>query len=294
MSNRKVVFLEVNSSYSHSMLSYCLIRAYTEQEVPEWSWGHVETTLKGSVPDTLDELLKQAPDVLLATAYVFNLDFLREVFSRYKRLCPAVKIILGGPSFLGDNRSFLLANQFVSAVVRGDESSVPALLRQQGNSLPETIPGLCWIAADDKYFDNGIAAFAEDFDALPSPCDKPYIHQDKPFYQLETSRGCGAQCVFCTSSCSPGVKYFSLERVRNDLTALKTKGFREIRLIDRTFNEDTERAVNMLRMFYDEFPEMKFHLEIHPARLKPELVDCLKQAPHGQLHVEAGVQSFCP
>jgi radical SAM superfamily enzyme YgiQ (UPF0313 family) len=144
------------------------------------------------------------------------------------------------------------------------------------------------------YQDNFFADYDDELDTLPSPYQEGKIHSGKAFYQLETSRGCGGACSFCTSSRSKGVKYHSLERVRKDLLALHKAGYREIRLIDRTFNEDKQRAVDMLKMFSEDFPDMRFHLEIHPGRLKAEVLAQLAKAEPGSLHLEAGVQSFDP
>ena len=78
------------------------------------------------------------------------------------------------------------------------------------------------------------------------------------------------------------------------MQALHALAYRDIRLIDRTFNEDSERAAAMLKIFREDFPDMRFHLEIHPGRLKPEVLTQLAEAPKGSLHLEAGIQSFDP
>ncbi len=47
----------------------------------------------------------------------------------------------------------------------------------------------------------------------------------------------------------------------------------------------------MLQLFL-EYPDIRFHLEIHPALLSDELKEELKQLPQGLLHLEAGIQSL--
>ncbi len=288
MDNKKVVFLELNSSYSHSMPGYCLIRALTEKESPEWNWGHVEATIKTPLNEIICDIEKANPDVLLATAYIFNLEMLLKVCTELKKRSHKLRIYLGGPSFLGDNEELLSENPCINGVIRGDESSVPELLN--GNKAD----GLCHIDKDKLYHDYGLADYQYELDTLPSPYQQGMIHHGKAFYQLETSRGCGGACSFCTSSKSKGVKYHSLARVKIDLQALYKLNYRDIRLIDRTFNEDSERAVSMLKIFCEDFPDMRFHLEIHPGRLKPEVLTQLAEAPKGSLHLEAGIQSFDP
>jgi len=288
MDDKKVVFLELNSSYSHSMPGYCLIRALAEKNAPEWHWGHVEDTVKTSIDEIVCDVEANNPDILLATGYIFNLNILLQVCTELKKCSKNLQIFLGGPSFLGNNEDFLLENPYISGVIRGDESSIPDLLK--GNKTA----GLCYLDENNSYQDNKLADYKDELDTLPSPYQQGLIHKGKAFYQLETSRGCGGACSFCTSSKSKGVKYHSLTRVKADLKALHKLGYRDIRLIDRTFNEDSERAVSMLKFFAEDFSDMRFHLEIHPGRLKPEVIEQLSKAKKGSLHLEAGIQSFDP
>ncbi len=273
------------------MLSYRMIRSYCEQQVPDWQWLHTEATVKNRVDDITGKIVEQLPDVVMATAYIFNLTVLLKVCTLIKAQLPGVVIVLGGPTFLGDNQVFLNDNRQISGVMRGDESSAPRLLESLPDDI-ENIPGFCWIDDNGLYRDNGLAEFSGELDLLPSPFQTGLIAVDKPFCQLETSRGCNGKCQFCTSSESNGVKCFSLERCRADLLAIRASGINEVRLIDRTFNDRPERAIALLDMFREKFAGMKFHLEINPAKLNIEILECLKQAPIDQLHIEIGVQSL--
>ncbi len=288
---KKVVFLEINSSYSHSMPGYCLIRALAEQQLPEWRWGHSGATTKTAPAEIVRDVEAGNPDILLATGYIFNLDLLLEVCIELKKADKRLPIFLGGPCFLGDNEHFLRENSCISGVIRGDESSVPDLLRRKNF---KRVAGLCYLDEQNCYRDNQRADYKAELDTLPSPYQQGIIHRGKAFYQLETSRGCGGACTFCTSSKSKGVKYHSPARVKKDLRALHGLGYRDIRLIDRTFNEDSKRALTMLKFFAEDFPDMRFHLEIHPGRLKMEVLEQLAKAKKGSLHLEAGIQSFDP
>jgi coproporphyrinogen III oxidase-like Fe-S oxidoreductase len=66
----------------------------------------------------------------------------------------------------------------------------------------------------------------------------------------------------------------------------------QVRVLDRTFNEDAGRALKLIQVFRDEFPEIRFHLEIDPARVSDRLADALASAGPGRFHLEAGVQSL--
>jgi radical SAM superfamily enzyme YgiQ (UPF0313 family) len=288
----EVLFLEINSSYSHSMLSYGLLRSFTDSMLPEWHWRHLDATIKSDEDELLKQLIAQTPDVIVATGYLFNIEYLCRILERYSRVIPDAMIFLGGPEFLGCNTEFLKAHQFIDGVVRGDESSFYLLLKNlHRRESWSAIPGLCYFR-NRTGFDNGVALYADSLDNLPSPYAAGYIHAGKPFYQIETSRGCIGSCIFCTSAKSIGVEYYSLDRIKSDLEYIRQAGIREIRLIDRTFNDNSNRAIALLRMFYTDFSDFKFHLEINPAMLTEPLLACLKQAPPGMLHIEIGIQTL--
>ncbi|MFA6102582.1 MAG: DUF4080 domain-containing protein [Victivallaceae bacterium] len=288
----EVLFLEINSSYSHSMLSYGLLRSFTSRMLPEWHWRHLDATLKSDEDKLLKQIIEHAPEVIAATGYLFNIEYLCRILERCAKEIPDTMIFLGGPEFLGCNMNFLMDHQFISGVIRGDESSFYLLLRNlHRRENWSDIPGLCYMQ-DGTCSDNGIALYPGRLDELPSPYAAGYIHSGKPFYQIETSRGCIGKCTFCTSANSEGVAYYSPERIKSDLECIRQSGIREMRLIDRTFNDDSKRAIGLLKMFYTDFRDFKFHLELNPAMLTEPLLACLRQAPQGMLHIETGIQTL--
>lgn len=64
-----------------------------------------------------------------------------------------------------------------------------------------------------------------------------------------------------------------------------------MRVLDRTFNYNNKRAKELLNLFR-EYPDICFHLEIHPALLSDELKQELATLPKGLLHLEAGIKAF--
>jgi radical SAM superfamily enzyme YgiQ (UPF0313 family) len=289
---KTISFLEVNSSYSHTMLSYGYLRAYTEKMLPGWKWNHLETTINEDGDATLIKILSAKPAVICATLYLFNHEYIVRILKKLKKLLPECMIFLGGPEFLGDNGGFLRNNPEVDAAVRGDESSFHLLLSSLNNkSKWAKIPGLCFIH-NDKYVDIGFAKFAHALDEIPSPYEKGYYTSGRPFYQIETSRGCRGKCSFCTSALSGGVTCFSSSRIRNELEVLSKAGICEIRIVDRTFNEDRKRALELLGIFR-QYTEIRFHLEINPALVDDEILGELSLFKANRLHVEVGIQTLC-
>ena len=125
------------------------------------------------------------------------------------------------------------------------------------------------------------------------PVEDIFFVADKPFVQIETSRGCPMKCFYCTSG-NTHIRYRSIDQVQTELRLLSDKGVKEVRVLDRTFNLPQSRAIELLQLFRMQFPEMKFHLELHPQFLDEPLREELTRALPGQLHIEAGIQCLDP
>ncbi len=250
----------------------------------------MECTTKELTETVLSRLVEHQPDVLVASCYIFNRPFVESILKRYRILFPQVKIIAGGPEFLGDNEP-LLRSGIYDIIIRGEgEAPMKSLLEQ--NLSPGNIAGCCHIGENGNYCDNGTAEEIQELDSIPSPYQSGLVDLSKPFVQFETSRGCPNSCAFCTSSLSGRVRFYSMERVKEDLLFFKESGKHDIRVLDRTFNCSPSRTVKLLQMFREEFPAMRFHGEFDPAFLNDKIVAELKLALKGQLHLETGLQTF--
>ena len=289
----KILWLDINSSYSHSSVALPAIHSQIGER-KEWEWCTVRGTINDNPGTIAAAVAEHKPDVIAATFWLFTHRMQLEVLSRAVRLIDNVRIICGGPEFLGDNEEFLRSNRFITAVIRGEgEESLPAWLETVNDTAGwNSVEGLCWISEKDgAYNDNGIARVL-DFASLKYPEQSTFFNWDKPFVQLETTRGCFNTCAFCVSGGEKPVRYQSMEQVKERLEHICAHGIKDIRVLDRTFNHDMARANEMLDVFADYAGRMRFHLEIHPALLTDTLKLKLTSMPKGLLHLEAGIQSL--
>jgi radical SAM superfamily enzyme YgiQ (UPF0313 family) len=213
--------------------------------------------------------------------------------ARVKALIPNITIALGGPEFLGNNEDFLRKNSFVDILFRGEgERSFPKWLTSfHSPDEWHKIEGVCYIDSLGNFVDNGISRVT-DFDHLNYPESSPYFKWDRPFVQLETTRGCFNTCAFCVSGGEKPVRFQSIEEIEKRLCNICNHGIVDIRMLDRTFNYNSERAIAILNLFERFYGKLHFHLEVHPALLSAPLKDRIAQLPKGLLHVEAGIQSL--
>ena len=288
----KILWIDLNSSYAHSSLALPALHAQIMTD-PSIEWEIVSATINENTGMIVDEIYRHRPDILAATTWLFNHEQLMHVASRVKALLPEACLVLGGPEFLGDNEEFLRKNPFVDCVFRGEGEEVfPQWLTCWNH--PEqwhTVPGLCYLTPNKEYKDNGIARVLN-FAGLVPPEQSRFFNWSKPFVQLETTRGCFNTCAFCVSGGEKPVRTLSIESIRERLQLIHAHGIKNVRVLDRTFNYNPRRAKELLRLFLEFHPDIRFPLEIHPALLSEELKEELSLLPKGLLHLEAGIQSL--
>ena len=288
----KILWIDLNSSYAHSSLALPALHAQVK-DYPEYEWEIVSATINENVGMVVDEICRHTPDIVAGTCWLFNHEALMHITSRVKAILPETCLILGGPEFLGDNEAFLRRNPFVDCVFRGEGEEGFTLWLKCWDKREEwsDITGLCYLDIDNQYKDNGLARVMG-FDQLTSPEESGFFNWSKPFVQLETTRGCFNTCAFCVSGGEKPVRTLSIEDIRRRLQTIHRHGIKNVRVLDRTFNFNTRRAKELLQLFLEFHPHIRFHLEIHPALLSDELKAELQSLPEGLLHLEAGIQSL--
>lgn len=287
----KIVWLDLNSSYAHASLALPAIHAQLK-EGSDFAWVKISATINEDPGLIAGKISAEHPDILAATCWLFTHEMLLHILARSKALLPECLVVLGGPEFLGDNAAFLHKNRFVDGVFRGEGEEVFGYWLEvcKDKSKWNAIEGLCYLSYDGVYTDNGIAK-VKDFTNLIAPEESAFFNWEKPFVQLETTRGCFNTCAFCVSGGEKPVRSLDMTEIRRRVDIIYQHGIRNVRVLDRTFNYNRQHAKALLNLFRD-YPEICFHLEIHPALLPDELRQIIADMPVGTLHLEAGIQSL--
>lgn len=287
----RILWLDLNCSYAHSSLALPALHAQVIHRT-EVEWTVVRTTTGEAIGTAVDAIYVHQPDVVAATAWLFTHEHLLHIVARVKALMPQVTVILGGPEFLGDNEAYLRQHPEVGCVLRGEgeESFARWLDVWNAREAWGDIPGLCYVY-EGTYHDQGLARVM-DFASLHVPEESVWFTWEKPFVQVETTRGCFNSCAFCVSGVGDSIRSIPLEEIRHRLDRIRERGIRDVRVLDRTFNYHPRHAIGLLRLFAEYHPSLRFHIEIHPALLPQQVREVLMEMPHGLLHLEAGIQSL--
>ncbi|MCP4294844.1 MAG: DUF4080 domain-containing protein [Proteobacteria bacterium] len=128
-------------------------------------------------------------------------------------------------------------------------------------------------------------------DSLHSPFKQGLISGDKNLVYLETSRGCPFKCRFCTSA-DEKPRTFPLERIKNDLNLISQMDSKVVKLLDRSFHLGSKRTLQLLDLFLQSKKTLRFHLELNPDNISPEVIERFASAPKGRFQFEIGLQTL--
>ena len=158
----KILWIDLNCSYAHASLALPALHAQMMDRA-DVEWQVVSATVNENPGSTVEKIFRHRPDILAATAWLFNHEALLHIASRAKALLPHCQLVLGGPEFLGDNEAYLRQHPYVDAIFRGEgEESFPQWMacRTQKEAW-RNVDGLCYLESPGgAYIDNGTARVA--------------------------------------------------------------------------------------------------------------------------------------
>lgn len=288
----KIVLATLNAKFIHTSLSLRYLRAYTKEAFPNTDL--VEYTIKDPTDLIVADIYRRHPDVVAFSVYIWNVEETFLVLDKLKLVLPQVKIILGGPEVSYDTKYWMERGGAIDFIVMGEGEATYLHLLQELNTSQRwnEISGLAW--RKENQISLNPARTKMDLQTIPNPyADENDMRalQSRVVY-FESSRGCPFSCQFCLSSIESGVRYFELERVKQNLAHLMDAGIQTIKFVDRTFNLHRQYALQLFQ-FLIEYPSQTiFQFEITGDILPDEIVDFLSRyAPVHRFRFEIGVQS---
>lgn len=290
----KVVIACLNSKYVHASLSpWCLLAGVREFSEINCDAVVMESTINGDTEDFARKIIKEKPDVLAFSCYIWNITKTLEICSIIKEKSDC-KIILGGPEVAYRSKDILEKYNYIDFVLSGEgEWTFPDFIDNMNSNL-SLVSGLA-------YRENGeiITVPEKEYnDTPPSPyCDEFFESLNGRITYIETARGCPYRCAFCLSGRCSSLRFFDLERVKKDIIRLSQSGTQTVKFVDRTFNANAERANEILLFIKEHYGKeipwgICFHFEVAGDILKESTLEILSSMPVGAVQLEVGMQSF--
>jgi radical SAM superfamily enzyme YgiQ (UPF0313 family) len=306
-----IILATINAKWIHPSLALRLLKANLGEH--EGEACIMEFALRQPLEEKTAPILAAAPRILGLSVSIWNhtatVELLRTLEGRWKE---RPLIVLGGPE-----ASHLPAEadifRYADWVVRGE-----------GEWVFRDLCGLLLSGPDkdeSSKDESGRGALSRRIAALPSvralagkhiearPVDpagidpgyRLYTEEDlrQKLVYVESSRGCPFGCEFCLSSTDRGVREFPLEPFLGEMEKLIRRGAGAFKFLDRTFNQDIDRAGRIMSFFLERLPPrgkppFYVHFEMVPGRFPPELREPLTRFPAGSLRLELGIQTLNP
>jgi anaerobic magnesium-protoporphyrin IX monomethyl ester cyclase len=286
----RTLLVTLHSKYIHASLALPCLAAYCGPECGELRIR--EFTVHEPREAILAALLREEPDVVAFSVYLWNR---RETFDLIDALAaarPDLRLVVGGPEVSFDGAELFARHPGLSALVRGEgELPLKALLTAWAEGRwPLDVPRVLWRSASELA-EGPDGPLLQDLDTIPSPFQAGLVELDRGLVYLETSRGCPFRCSFCLSARDSQLRNFSLARVFADLEGLMQQRVPQVKLVDRTFNSDPSRAREIFAFIIAHNQATRFHFEIAAHLLDDATLELLDSVPPGLFQFEIGVQS---
>lgn len=282
------LLVALNASYVHTNLAVRLLRDSTKRPV-----GLLEMTINESKDVMLQKILRERPDVILYSAYIWNWPEI-ETLGRYiKKAFPEIKQYVGGPEVTYDSVERMEEAAWIDGILRGEgeDSFDDFLAYLAGEVEAESVTGLVY-RCGDKIQANPVKRPLS-MDGLPAGYEEEDLNHRIAYY--ESMRGCPYHCSYCLSSEDDVVRYRSVEEIKAHMRRIFRTGTKLVKFVDRSFHIRPARTKEILRFFIDEAPEgMCIHFEMNLEHMTPDVAELINEAPAGLFQIEAGIQSVNP
>ncbi len=245
-----------------------------------------ECDINHSAESIVREIFRRQPDVVGFSCYIWNITLVERVTRALKLAMPGVRVLWGGPEVTYDPQRRLADNPAVLAVLRGEgEQALPCALRAMERGELPCGPGIA-----TRRQDGGIAPMLEAAQWMDVYEAETALDPHK-LWTIETVRGCPYACSYCLSSAIEGLRALPAQEAVRRLLHLRDAGARIVKLVDRTFNYDRQRARSIWQALMERGQGATYHFEIAANLLQEEDLALLARAPKGLFQLEVGVQT---
>uniref|UniRef100_UPI004057BB4E DUF4080 domain-containing protein n=1 Tax=Candidatus Electrothrix sp. TaxID=2170559 RepID=UPI004057BB4E len=264
--------VSINCRFSHSCLALFYVRNALEQHLHGHSLLLSQFTINDPYYPTLLRISRERSKAVFFSVYIWNHAVVHRLIHDLARLRPDLIIILGGPQAQALGELPEQCTLFLGEIEGAPQGFYHDLQQGRLQALYQ----------------------AEKASCFPSPYKEDDFTGALQHRQLyyESSRGCPFSCSYCLSSGSKGVRHKPVELVKEELTALIAARPMIIKLVDRTFNDQPDRALAIWQFCIEQAKQVRFHFEIAPDRFTAPMFALLSTVPCDQFQFEIGIQSF--
>ena len=157
-----IVLVAINAKYIHSNLAVYSLKAYAEKYAKNENIEIeiAEYTINQTEDEVLRNLYERKADILAFSCYIWNLQMTKHVIENMKKVAPNVPIYMGGPEVSYNAKEFLLQNNEVEGIMRGEGEKIFAnfvtAVSEENRPIPNlsNIKGMVYRSASGEIIEN--------------------------------------------------------------------------------------------------------------------------------------------
>lgn len=281
------ILVGINSKYVHTNLAIRYLKKFVIEN-SEHKIDIYENTINNNIEKIVRDIVERNPKNIFFSVYVWNVEIIFKIAKELKKILSNSNILLGGPEVSYIPRKIMEENKFVDGIMIGEgELILLSYLNKDRNKL-----GIYYRENNEIKF-NGYERLIDNLDIIPFPYTDDELNDIHKIVYYESARGCPFNCSYCMSSIDKSVRFFSLERTKKDLKKFIDRGTRLVKFVDRTFNLNKKRYLEIWKFLLDNYREdIIFHFEINANIFDDEVIEFLKKVPREFFQFEIGIQTI--
>ena len=295
----KYLLVAVNAKYIHSNLAVYSLKTYGEKYGLSRGRDNVEIeiaeyTINQYKEEILSDIYMRKPDVIGFSCYIWNIVLIKDVIKDFKKICPNVKIWVGGPEVSYNMEQVLRDNGSIDYVMYGEGEKIfkEVIEAYSRNSLEESLSDIKGLAyrQDGNIIINSPMPLI-DMSSIPFTYNDMKEFENKIIY-YETSRGCPFSCSYCLSSVEKKLRFRDIDIVKKELKFFIDNNTKQVKFVDRTFNCNHSHAMEIWKFIKENDNGItNFHFEIAADIMTKEEIELISTMRQGLIQLEIGVQS---
>ena len=288
----RVLLTTLNTKYVHTNIA---LRYLYETIKYDYDVIRKEFSINDQIDRIISDITDYIPDVIAFSVYIWNVEMILKVAENIKSIYPNIKIVFGGPEVTYCSKEMMEKYDFIDYICLGEgEESFPSLIKYikdniNNNLANKDMQNITYRLGNQIM--EGEIGIVNDVTKIPRICEEIDKEYDGKIVYIETVRGCPYNCSYCLSSTIKGIRPFEMQRVKDELKILINREVTLIKFVDRTFNYDKKRAIEIWKFILENNISSQFHFELSAHLIDDEIMEFLKTVPKGMFKFEIGVQS---
>lgn len=275
----KIILIAINAKFVHTNLALRNMRGVLTKA------GHgceiIEYAINQPVMNIYLDLAEKKADAFLLSMYIWNGEVALKLIEMLAKTTDT-PLILGGPE-IGYRDPAFLKSLPVSAIISGyGEGAVLKYLEELEAQRRD----------GPKIMDGNKERISLSEIPFPYTASELFDLKNRILY-YESTRGCPHHCYFCLSGLDKKYEERDLCQVKQHLKMFVEAGVRQVKFIDRTFNANPKRALEIMAFIVSLEPKnTNFHFEMTAERIDEAMLSFLQRVPAGLFQFEIGIQSI--